>query len=281
MSGPNDAQYERWQERAPSWLAYEPQAELTIGPFGDAAAARLNLQSGDRVLDIGCGSGGTTLALAERVGPEGVAVGVDIAPAMLEAARERASAAGIGQATFLAADAQVADLGESVCAAAFSRFGVMFFADPVAAFANIRRSLRPGGGLAFACWTEFSANEWMSVPLAAAVGVTGAAVPEPQAGEPGPFAFAAREPLVELLAAGGFHDIDVTRVAQVIAVPADDVDGFVAYVQDSGPVREVVRIADAGATAPIEEAVRDALLARVEHGKLQLAATAFVVSAVA
>src|SRR6185369_461120 len=110
------------------------------------------------------GAGTTTLALAKAVGSSGEAVGVDIAPAMVRAAQEHAGAVGIEHAKFVTADAQVDDLGDSRYDAAYSRFGVMFFSDPSAAFANIRSSLRTDGTLAFTCWADIFANEWMFVP---------------------------------------------------------------------------------------------------------------------
>ena len=119
---------------------------------------------GQRVVDLGCGSGRTTLELAARVGPGGEAVGVDISAGMLARARERAARSGTGNVEFVYADVQVHELGEALFDAAYSRFGVMFFADPVAAFANIRKALRPGAVLSFVCWQSVFDNEWMLHP---------------------------------------------------------------------------------------------------------------------
>jgi len=113
--------------------------------------------------------------------------GVDISAEMLARARERAARLHVGNAEFVHADVQVHDLGEASFDAAYSRFGVMFFADPVAAFGNIRRALRPGGLLSFTCWQSVFEDEWMLIPGAAVAEVTGALPPMPGPDEPGPF----------------------------------------------------------------------------------------------
>src|SRR5664279_4454003 len=125
MTKANEAQFAFWEDLAPGWLASENHTELVSASFGVAAMDRLALRAGEHVLDIGCGAGSTTLALAKIVGPTGGAVGVDISPAMVHAAQQQAATASIGHATFVAADAQVDALGDSVFDAAYSRFGVM------------------------------------------------------------------------------------------------------------------------------------------------------------
>src|SRR5437879_4211907 len=128
-----------------------------LEPLGRLAIEALALEPGESVLDIGCGTGATTLALADLVGASGRAVGADVSAPMLEAARRRAS--GRANVAFVEADAQVHAF--SGFDAAFSRFGVMFFADPQAAFRNIARSLRPGGRIAFVCWQPPDRQEWV------------------------------------------------------------------------------------------------------------------------
>ena len=247
--------------------------------FGAAAMQCLALGPGERVIDIGCGAGTTTVALAKVVGPSGEAVGVDISPAMVQAAQQRASAAGIEHTRFFSADAQVDDLGESVYDAAYSRFGVMFFADPVAAFTNIRRALRPDGTLAFACWNNVFANEWMFVPGSAVVSVTGTLPPMPGPGEPGPFSLEDPQRLETLLNDSGFTRIEITPREESIVIPASEIEALVALSSRVGPVREALRTADAPTASAIEHAVRKALSDRVEHGELKLGASALVVRA--
>jgi SAM-dependent methyltransferase len=279
MTKANEAQFAFWEDLAPGWLASENHTELVSASFGVAAMDRLALRAGEHVLDIGCGAGSTTLALAKIVGPTGGAVGVDISPAMVHAAQQQAATAGIGHATFVAADAQVDALGDSVFDAAYSRFGVMFFADPALAFANIRTSLRSGGTLAFACWANVFANEWMFVPGAAVVAVTGALPAMPAAGEPGPFSLEDPKRVEALLSAAGFTQIEITPREEAIVIPRAEIESLVALSSRVGPVREALRTADTATATAIEHAVRNALVERVEHDELRLGASAIIVSA--
>ncbi len=279
MATANREQFEFWENLAPDWLASADHTEMVSAPFGAAAMSRLALRSGARVLDIGCGSGATTLTLAEAIGPDGEAVGVDIAPAMVAAARQRAATAGVEHATFLSADAQVDDLGDAVFDAAYSRFGVMFFADPAAAFTNIRSSLRPRGRLAFACWANVFANEWMFVPGSAVVTVTGALPPMPGPGEPGPFSLEDPQRVTALLAEADFTQIEVTVHDESIVIPRSQIESLVTLSSRVGPVREALRTADRDTASSILQAVRNALVERVEADELRLGAAALIVSA--
>ena len=278
MTKPNQAQFELWQDLAPGWLASEKHTELVAGPFGTAAMDRLGLRAGQRVIDIGCGSGGTTLALAAATGPSGEAVGVDISPAMVLAAQQQAAAAGVAHAKFVVADAQADDLGSDFDAA-YSRFGVMFFADPAAAFANIRTSLRPDGTLAFACWTNVFANEWMFVPGSAVVAVTGQLPAMPAPGQPGPFALEDPQRLEAILSEAGFTQIEITPCEETIVIPRAEVASLAALSLRVGPVRETLRTADDATAAAIEASILNALLDRVDHDELRLGAAALVARA--
>jgi ubiquinone/menaquinone biosynthesis C-methylase UbiE len=279
MTGANDAQADFWEELAPAWLASEAHSEIVSQRFGVLAMDRLALQPGQRVLDVGCGSGATTLELARRVGPHGEALGADIAESMVAAAADRAEASQVANARFVQADVQVADLGEGTFDAAFSRFGVMFFSDPVSAFGNLKRALRPGGALAIACWQNVFANEWMLVPGAAVVSVTGALPPMPGPDEPGPFSLSDPAKVRQLLGAAGFRDVEVTPQAEVIVMPASQIDSMVELTSRVGPVREALRTADDETRSRILGAVHDALTGKVELGHLRLNAGAFVVTA--
>lgn len=275
----NDEQAAFWEELAPSWHAAEVHHERVAEPFGRAAMAALDLAPGDRVLDLGCGAGLTTLALAEAVGPEGEVLGVDIAAAMLDPARAAAEARGLRTVRFEVADAQDADLGQGSFDAAFSRFGVMFFSDPPRAFANIRRALRPGGRLGFSCWDDLFANEWMFVPGSAVVAVTGQLPPMPGPGEPGPFSLSDPDHVLSLLEGAGFHDVTVAPVTRSLISPAEGIDAAVELSRRVGPVREALREADEDTAASLLAAVRAALEAKVVDGELRLSASALVVTA--
>jgi len=277
--GSNAQQAAFWEELAPGWLAGEQHSEKIAGPLGRQAMERLDLAPGQRVLDVGCGSGPTTIELAARVAPGGEAVGADIAPMLVSAAQQRAAAAGVTNASFIVADAQTDDLGEAAFDAAFSRFGVMFFADPEQAFARIRRAIRPGGQLVFACWQDLFANEWMFVPGAAVVGVTGVLPPMPGPGEPGPFSLAEPGRAAEVLDRAGFRDVVVDAVSETVVLPHADLGSLAALSQRVGPVREALRDADDDLRQRILEAVTDALEAKVTDGELRLSASAYLVRA--
>ena len=217
----NAQQAEFWSQLAPTWLEFEDQLEVVGGPPGQLAMDRLELLPGQRVIDLGCGSGRTTVELAARVSPRGAVTGVDISAEMLARARERAARLHVANAEFVHADVQVHDLGEASFDAAYSRFGVMFFADPVAAFGNIRRALRPGGLLSFTCWQSVFEDEWMLIPGAAVAEVTGALPPMPGPDEPGPFSLADPDRVRAVLDAAGSGSIAIAPHADYVVIGED------------------------------------------------------------
>lgn len=207
---PNAAQAEYWNAVAGStWAALQDPLDAQLEPIGLEAMAVLAPAEGEHILDIGCGAGATALELAWRIDPEGSVTGVDISAPLLEVARRRARDAGYEQVKFVQADAQTHAFEKARFDAAFSRFGVMFFADPAAAFANIRGAVRPGGRLAFACWRPFAENPWMSAPMEAALRKL---PPQPTAppqdpNAPGPFAFADQARVRGILEAAGWRNV--------------------------------------------------------------------------
>src|SRR5581483_11483592 len=185
----NREQAEYWNgHEAAHWVAHEERYEAMLAPFSRRLVAAAGISPWDRMLDIGCGCGATTRSAGHRA-VDGEVVGVDLSRQLLDRAEERAREEGLAHVRFEQADVQVHRFADGWFDVAVSRFGVMFFADPVAAFANVVRALRPGGRLAFACWAEPLANEWIVVPGAAAVEhVSVAADGDPEA--PGPFSLA-------------------------------------------------------------------------------------------
>ncbi len=281
MATANDEQSGFWEALAPDWLAAERHTEMVSTPFGVAAMERLGLHPGERVLDVGCGSGSTTVELARRTGSDGSAVGVDIAPSMIAAAAEHAATAGVENATFAVADAQTDSLGSPPFDAVFSRFGVMFFSDPTQAFVNIRSGMRPAGRLAFACWDQIFANEWMFVPGAAVVSVTGALPPMPGPGAPGPFSLSEVGVVEGLLTGAGFTHVEATPYSHPVVLPESELESLIALSRRVGPVREALRTVDADTAERIDEAVRAALRERLADGVVQLSAAALIVTAIA
>jgi SAM-dependent methyltransferase len=203
---PNEAQVEMWNTRSgATWVRFQEQLDRQIDALGLATLDALALRPGEAVLDIGCGCGQTSLELAERVGVTGRVLGVDVSEPMLGLARERPAPVSAGEVEFLLADAQTADLGQGRFDAAFSRFGVMFFDDPVAAFANIRKAMKAGGRLAFLCWRSPAENPLMTAPMRAAAHLFPPTAPaDPHA--PGPFAFADPDRVRSILQAAGWND---------------------------------------------------------------------------
>ncbi len=152
-TGPNSDQIEFWNGLAGErWVRHQNELDAMIGGIGDDVLARAQISEGERVLDVGCGCGHTTLEIARQVGKSGSVTGIDISAMMLDHARTRADAAGVENVEFLNADAATQQFPETGFELLFSRFGVMFFSDPVAAFKNLASAIKPGGRLAFACW---------------------------------------------------------------------------------------------------------------------------------
>jgi SAM-dependent methyltransferase len=273
MDSPNRDQLDYWNDRAgETWVKMQPLLDRQIGPLGLFAMDALGIAPGQHVLDIGCGCGDTTLELARRVGPRGAVLGVDLSLPMLEVALDRA--AGVTQAGFRQADAQVATFNTKFDAA-FSRFGVMFFADPVAAFRNIHAALQPGSRLGFVCWRRPDENPWMMVPLQAALPHLPPQAPsDPLA--PGPFAFADKARVEAILRAAGFSRIEIT--------PHDQAIGGLALAD---AVTLAVRVGPLGralAEAPeqrdiVTGAVRHALESHMSQDKVWLASATWSVVA--
>lgn len=273
---PNIAQVEYWNARVgETWARFQDQLDRQLAPLGAAGMQALAAGPGESLIDIGCGCGQTSLELARRVGPEGAVVGVDISQPMLEVARRRAAASPELTVRFREADVQTADLGESVFDAAFSRFGVMFFSDPAAAFANLGRSLRSGGRLAFVCWRPFADNPWMADPLAAALPFIPTPTPtDPLA--PGPFAFADADRVRTILIAAGFTGIDIrphdTRVG------GGDVDQALQLALRVGPLGSVLR-EDPSLVREVTAAVRRVLEDHLTPDGVLMRAAVWIVTA--
>lgn len=268
MESVNSEQAEFWSALAPSWLELEDQLELISGLPGQIAMDQLSLENGQRVIDLGCGTGSTTLELAARVGPEGEVVGVDIADEMLAAGRQRVQRKGVSNVRFLQADAQSQDLGDGRFDAAFSRFGVMFFADPQAAFSNVRRAMRSEGRLCFVCWQSPFENDWMLVPATAAMSVLGPLpVPEPDA--PGPFSLADPARVRTILEGSGFDQVEVMARNDVVTIDEDRIPQVVQTSTRVGIVRYALREVDEETRSKVLAAVEEALRTRVQDGEVR------------
>ncbi len=278
MAFVNRDQAEFWSSRAPTWISLEHRLETTAGAPGRMAMERLDPRPGQRILDLGCGTGPTTVELAARVRPGGAVVGVDIAYEMLVRARERAADEGLENVDFLHADVQAGDLGAGEYDGAFSRFGVMFYSDPVAAFTNVRGRLRPGGRLAFVCWQGVFANEWMLVPGMAVMSVTGTAPPMPAPGEPGPFSLCDADRVLSILGDAGFTDIEAIPHSDFVAVSEAEIPDYASAALEVGAAREALSEADDATREKAYEAVVEALQAKADDGEVRLTRGVLIVT---
>jgi SAM-dependent methyltransferase len=276
--GPNAAQIAYWNaEAGATWAQMQDTLDRELKPLGLAAMAALAPMPGERVIDVGCGCGTTSQELAARVGPGGRVLGVDISAPQLAVAERRAE--GMANLTFAQADAQThAFAGDAD--AIFSRFGVMFFTDPPAAFANLRSALKPGGRLGFVCWRGPLESECMSLPMMAAV----AAAPElatPPGGDPfapGPFAFADQARVRGILEGAGFKDLVIAPHDEPVSVGGlDDTVAFSLRIGVLGArLREAPHLRD-----KVVDAIRAALADRVTDGEVRLGSGTWIVTATA
>ncbi len=258
-----------------AWASNAEAQDRDLQELGDAALRALAVASGESVLDVGCGAGTTTLALAGSVGARGRVVGVDVSAPVLAVARQRA--AGVANVTFVQADAQTAAVPGAPFDAVYSRFGLMFFDQPEAAFANLHQATSPSGRLAFVCWQAATANPWYDVPMVALRGLPGLDLPPPPAAEePGPFAFADPDRVTQILSAGGWQGAELREYADEIV---DDLDRRVEFSLRQGPAARAL----AGAAPDVRDVaatrMRDALAAHLVDGRVRLRRAAWIVTA--
>jgi SAM-dependent methyltransferase len=252
MAASNAEQIEYWNGAVGErWATFQDVLDTALKAISDAALAFAAARPGERALDIGCGCGTTTYALAKALGPSGSVTGVDISRPMLAVARSR----GIG-ANFREADAAT-HMFHPTHNLVFSRFGVMFFADPAQAFANIRKAVSPHGRLAFVCWRALAENAWAAAPLAAARPLLPPQEPmDPLA--PGPFAFADDARVKDILAGTGFRNIRIEKLDSTMNMGAT-LDAAVEQALRIGPLSRATTDIDDGTRAKIRAAVKDAL----------------------
>jgi SAM-dependent methyltransferase len=215
LGGVNEFQRKRWNDDTwtTAWLKRETITRSVTAIFLE----HVSVSSGDRVLEIGSGTGDLALEVAARVAPGGSVLGADLSAQLVRAAREKAARAGNDAVRFAVLDAQSATFEDGPFDAALSQFGVMFFDDPVAAFSNIARQLAPGARLSFVCWQDVDANPWCVGPILATYADT-VVPPGPDGVPPGPFAFGDPARVRSILASAGFCDIERTRYERTTVV---------------------------------------------------------------
>ena len=225
------------------WVRFQETMDVHLLPFRQKAMAAANFSPGEKALDVGCGCGDTSLEIARRVGSDGRVRGVDISEPILAHAKARASSMAAKTVEFTLGDAQSFPLENAAFDVVFSRFGVMFFDDPTAAFGNLRQALRPDGRMAFICWQPLKDNEWINTPLQVVLNhVPTPSPPEPDA--PGPLSFGDPERVKRILADAGFSDVTVTGNYTPFAVGAD-IEEAVEFLMQMGPASGAITQAEA------------------------------------
>lgn len=253
---------EFWERTGPAWVRHADVIDEHLAAYGEAVMQALAPSPGWRVVDIGCGCGATTLELGRRVTDGGSVTGLDLADPMLDVARRRAGAAGLTNISFVQGDAATADLAEvsgGPLDGAYSRFGTMFFPDPVAAFANVAAGLRPGGRLAMVVWQPREANHWNLVATQATDGILGDAPVYSPPGQPGPFGLADAALVRSVLEGARLIDIELAPFTAVDVLRADSLDEDIARLLEAGPMRTAWDAAEGEARAAAIQAVRAAL----------------------
>jgi SAM-dependent methyltransferase len=254
MPAPQD-QIEFWNGKmGHEWTVLQQRMDANLSDIQAALMPFAAPNPGEKVLDIGCGTGTTSMALSDAVGPAGRVTGIDISKEMLALASRRGQ--GRSNLTFAECDAARAAF-QPDHDLLFSRFGVMFFEDPGAAFANLHRAARPDGRIAFACWRGAKENLWASAPMAAAKPFL-PDVPPPDPLAPGPFAFADAARVETILQQGGFRDIDIQKFDGVMDMGADPAQAA-ALTLRIGPLARAAAELDDPTKAQIADAVTRAL----------------------
>ena len=259
------------------WTDRQPMQDILLAPVSQVLLDRAAAQPGERILDVGCGCGATTIAFAERVAPDGFVLGIDISAPMLARAREIAPQ-GL-PLDFVLADATVHSFDSAGFDLLVSRFGVMFFADPVASFTNLRSALRPSGRVAFACWREPRHNPWMMTPLQAVYEHV-PKMPRPEPEDPGPFAFASEERVHRILEQAGFSGIAMeSRDLSLDIAMGRGLDAAVEGALEIGPASRALDGHPADVRAAAKGSIRDALIPFVRGDSVPLPASIWIVTA--
>ncbi len=273
----NADQYAAWNgDSGRRWADDAARRDMVLVPVADALFAAAGLAPGDRVLDVGCGCGATTLRAARESGPGGSALGIDLSEPMLNVARRRAREQSVANVRFEHADAQTYPLPEAAYDMAISRFGTMFFADQSAAFANIARASRAGAALCLATWQPRAANDWLTIPGGALLRY--ATPPEPPSG-PGMFSQSDPAALAAILTAAGYESVRSTPVTVSLTIGADPGEAA-DYAAASGPGRVLLDTVADDDRAAAMDALRAVLAEHAGPAGVRLDAAVWLTTAI-
>lgn len=277
----NTAQAELWNgDLGRKWADEQDGLDNMLAPLGFVGIAKANFRPGETVFDIGCGCGDTSLAIAEKIRPGGQVLGVDISAPMLERAQTRAAASGAGNAAFMLADASTYPFAPASADAVFSRFGVMFFADPTVAFANIRTALKPGGRACLVVWRPLTENPWVMKSLM--IAAKHVVMPAPLGPEdPGPFSFGDPARVTRILEAAGFTNVKLEPQEMLITIGAGrDLNGAVDFLMGIVPaIRMILEEQTPELREKIIEEIREALAADFGPEGLRMGTATWIVTA--
>lgn len=273
---PNIEQAEQWGgEEGQSWVAHHRAHDRMVAALTPRLLAAAQIRPRDHILDVGCGCGETAY-LAALEAPHGHVVGLDISARMLDAARTRIAQGGIDNISFLEADAQTHHFNPETFDLVLSRFGVMFFDNPPAAFSNVATAMTHGARLAFLCWQEALENEWIVVAGAAIAAHV--ALPELDAGGPGPFSLGDPEHVRSLLAGAGLSDVTIEGLTEPVNL-GSDVKEAVGYLRSLGVVRALLSGIDQDTVAKLESDLTDALQPYAGDDGVRLGSASWLVTA--
>lgn len=254
----NDDQRTRWNGiDGEYWAREQEHLDRMLAPVTGPLLAFAEPRAASVVLDVGCGCGATTIEFARAAGPSGRVVGIDISQPMLARAQERLRE--FANTTFLLGDAAELPLHDLAADLIVSRFGVMFFGDPVAAFANLRAGLASGGRVRFACWRPIHENPWMQIPLHAAY-EHAPRLPKPDPEEPGPFSFADAARVTRVLTAAGFTPPSFTPLDITLDIAGGgELEDAVLRSSGMGPVKRALADQPEDVRAAAIDSIRRAL----------------------
>lgn len=261
------------------WTDRQQIQDIMLAPVADILIDRADVRAGERIVDIGCGCGAIAIALAEKIGPEGHVLGVDVSAPMLQRARQVAPKG--APVDFMLADATIYPFEPTSADLLVSRFGVMFFAEPAVSFANMRKVLRPSGRLTFVCWREPRENPWLMTPLQAVY----QHVPKlPQLGpeDPGPFSFASEPRVRRILSKAGFSGIAMKPhdLALDVAI-GRGLDAAVESALEIGPASRALEGQSAELREASKRSIHEALAPFTKGQSVSLPAAIWIVTAFA
>lgn len=257
------------------WTDHEERYNATTRPHTARLFARAQIGPDAQVLDIGCGCGESTRRAAQTA-VDGGALGVDLSSRMLARARERSTDEGLTNVRFERADAQVYPFEAEAFDIAISRFGVMFFGDPIAALRNIYRALKPGGTVAFLAWQPLAQNEWMAELFTALA--AGRDLPRPPAGTPGPFGLADPDAVRRIFGEAGFQNVELEAVSEPVTAGSDADDAF-TFVQSLGVARGMLRGMDSATRERAMGALRATIDAHATDRGVRFGSGAWLIAA--